>query len=244
MIPILLYTTSNCSFIWKATIGQLKKYASDYTIYWCSDSLPLDIDLPSNFIFIKYDNCLIWSARMKECVELINTDYFIYIQEDWILTDYINKEVLLYLTQFMKNNNIDYLLCYPRDNGTPEMKNQIPIPSIYDGYEFRKIDGHWFQPAIWKKTLFQKIINLDIPGEKAESFVTEQITSKANCYSIIWTKTVDITTKCLYFPHMHAIIKGKWTFAKYGNNLKNLIESYGINTRTRGIDNDWYTWCQ
>jgi hypothetical protein len=40
MVPVLLYTNSEFSFIWKATIDLLRKYLPiNTTVYWCCDDL-------------------------------------------------------------------------------------------------------------------------------------------------------------------------------------------------------------
>jgi hypothetical protein len=60
-----------------------------------------------------------------------------------------------------------------------------------------------------------------------------------NCFALcnIHHKT-DMTTRALFFPHMHAIVQGEWTFFKYPC-LKALVEAYGIDTSTRGINTTW-----
>jgi hypothetical protein len=238
MIPIILHTHSDYSDVWKITIPLLEKYASDFTIYWCSDSL-LNFKLPNNFIFIKYDNCLNWSARFKDCIDLFDSEYFIYTQEDSLLIDYIDKNTINYLLDFMIKNKVDFLMSYNRSSSIPELLNQIPIPCVNDGYEFRKISGHYNQPAIWNKNLFKKIIALNVSLKNNEDKIVNDITESANCYGIIWTKTQHITTTTLYFKHIHSIHGGQWLLIKYPYKLLPLLESYGIDYRRRGISPNW-----
>jgi len=233
MIPILLYTHSEYSFIWNATISLLEKYAPNYEIYWFSDSL-VNYVLPANFKFCIYDPKVNWSLRLRKHVDAINSDYFIYLHEDWLLTDTLDKEKVRYLVNYMKDKAIEFMMSYPR--GRLEHIDK----SIYDGYDFFKIEGHYFQPAIWNKHLFMKILHLDIPLRDCESGIVNNITERAICYSIIYTNGRDVSIPTLYFPHMHAINNGKWTFIRYPQ-LKSLVESYGIDTTTRGISNEWIT---
>jgi hypothetical protein len=233
MIPIILYTHSEYSFIWNATISLLQKYATGYEIYWFSDSL-VNYVLPQNFIVCIYDPKLNWSLRLKKYINTINSDYFIYLQEDWLLIDTIDNGKVAYLVNYMKDNAIDFMMSYIRKEATFIEK------SIYEGYEFFKIKGHFFQPAIWNKKLFMKILDLDISLKNYEEDIVNNITENAKCYSIIYTITNDVSIPTLYFPHMHAINKGKWTFIKYPC-LKALIEEYDIDTSSRGIDTTWLT---
>jgi len=61
-----------------------------------------------------------------------------------------------------------------------------------------------------------------------------------NCYAIKYTKSNDVSIPTLYFPHIHAMCGGKWTFKRYPQ-LKTLLESYNIDTTSRGICNSWMT---
>lgn len=136
----------------------------------------------------------------------------------------------------MKDNSIDFMMSYTYNGEIGEFKGK----SKYDNYEFRKITCHYMQPAIWEKRLFMKILNLDIPLSIAESSLPVSITRNANCYAIKYTMSPDVSIPTLYFPHMHAIFNGQWTFIRYPQ-LKALVESYGIDTSTREITHGWIT---
>ena len=67
MIPILVYTHSEYSFLWKAAIPLLERYAKGFQIIWCCDSL-LDYKLPDSWTLYTYDPSLSWSFRVKACL--------------------------------------------------------------------------------------------------------------------------------------------------------------------------------
>jgi hypothetical protein len=77
-IPILVYTHSEYSFLWKAAKPLLEKYAKGFQIIWCCDSL-LDYKIPDSWKLYTYDPSLIWSDRVKGCLETIDSEYLIYI---------------------------------------------------------------------------------------------------------------------------------------------------------------------
>ena len=64
--------------------------------------------------------------------------------------------------------------------------------------------------------------------------------STKNCWSVQNRETVLSlrTTNSLFFPHMHALSQGLWNFTKYPT-LKLLLESYGVDTSTRGTHSWW-----
>jgi hypothetical protein len=86
--------------------------------------------------------------------------------------------------------------------------------------------------------LLYRISLEDIPLPLNETDIAYEITSKTICYGIVNTKFWNSTPRSLFYPHMHAIVQGKWTFLKYPT-LKALVEAYGIDTSTRGIDTTW-----
>jgi hypothetical protein len=229
---ILLYTHSEYSFLWKASIPLLEKYASNFTIYWCCDKL-LNYNLPSNFIPVFYNDKVNWSFRIKEALKIMNYEYVLYLQEDWLLIDNICSDKINYLTSFMKEKGCEFLMSDIREKWIEEQ-----IPTIYEDYEFQRINGHWMQPAIWKKTLLDKIVVNDIALKDYELKEAYEITKSVLCYVVRNTRFKEVSTRTLYFPHMHSIVGGKWTFLKYPT-LKALVESYGIDTSTRGINKTW-----
>jgi hypothetical protein len=231
-IPILVYTHSEYSFLWKAAIPLLEKYAKEFEIIWCCDSL-LDYTLPSSWKVFIYDPSLSWSLRVKACLETIDSDYLIYIQEDWLLIDSMSAEIVDYCLGFMKVFKCDFLMSYPNNVREGEYKSK------YDNYIFIKIFSHYFQPGIWKKSLLNEICSLNIPINENESEKCFNLTKERNCFATYNTAyPYYMSTRSLFFPHMHAIYQGKWTFTKYPC-LKALVEAYGIDTSTRQIDSSW-----
>jgi hypothetical protein len=232
-IPILVYTHSEYSFLWKAAIPLLERYAKDFEIIWCCDSL-LDFKLPSDWKVYIYDPLLSWGYRVKGCLETITSDYVLYIQEDWLLIDSISKERIEHCLEFMKEIECEFLMSYPWNNleGTYASEK-------YDDYVFIKMFSHYFQPGIWKKSLLYELSSLNISISEYESEKCFKITKDRNCYGVFHLKNdKHLTTRSFFFPHMHSIVQGNWTFLKYPC-LKALVEAYGIDTTSRGIDLSW-----
>lgn len=231
-IPILVYTHSEYSFLWKAAIPLLEKYAKGFEIIWCCDSL-LDYKIPDSWNLYTYDPSLIWSDRVKGCLETIHSDYLIYIQEDWLLIDSIDSDKVNHCLEFMKEFNCEFLMSYPNNS-----RDGI-YSSMDENYIFIKIFSHYFQPGIWKKTLLDELCSLKIPLNENESEQCFTISKERNCFAVYnLTHEKDMSTRSFFFPHMHAIHQGKWTFLKYPC-LKALVEAYGIDTSTRGINTTW-----
>jgi hypothetical protein len=231
-IPILVYTHSEYSFLWKAAIPLLEKYAKGFEIIWCCDSL-LDFSAPQGWRVFIYDTSLSWSMRVKTCLDTISSDYLIYLQEDWLLTDSLSNERIKYCLEFMKNTSCEFLMSFPWK------PLDTAYPMEYNGYTFIRLSSHWFQPAIWKKSLLNELCVLDVPIVENERERCVNLTKNRICFATYSTNHLkEWSTRSFFFPHIHAIYNGKWTFVKYPS-LKALVESYGIDTTTRGVDNTW-----
>ena len=231
-ISILVYTHSDYSFLWKASIPLLEKYASKFQIHWCCDKL-LDFTLPASWKLHTYDPNLVWSGRLRECVKSIPDEYILYSQEDMLLIDNVEESKVTYLLNFMKDKRCEFLM-----GGIRQMIASEEIPTPYEDYVLQRIHGHWMQPSIWKKTLLERIVAHDMTIRENELGVAYELTKQAICYAIVNKRFHEQSTRTLYFPHMHSINGGKWTFLKYPV-LKSLVEMCGIDTSTRGVDTKW-----
>jgi hypothetical protein len=239
-IPIIVHTHSEYSFIWKAAIPLLEKYAKDYEIIWCCDSL-LDFTLPVGWRTYNYDPLMNWGSRIKGCLETIQSDYVIYIQEDCLLIDHILKDRIEHCLNFMKFKQCEFLMSYPWNNREGNIAS-----TVYENCNFIKIFSHYMQPGIWKKSLLYEISCLNVKASENESEICFNITKDRNCYGVFHISDMrlfnsdyrQLSMRSFFFPHMHAIAGGKWTFTQYPS-LKALVEAYGIDTTTRGVDTKW-----
>ena len=142
------------------------------------------------------------------------------------------------MISFMKENQCNYLLSYSHISTT---SRQSGIFSGYKDYYYYKENNHIFQPAIWKKDIFEEFCYVfNKTKNQNEDNDCLNFMSKKNCYSIQNIETVISlrTTNSLLFPHMHALSEGLWNFKKYPS-LQLLLESYGVDTTTRGVHSWW-----
>ena len=75
---------------------------------------------------------------------------------------------------------------------------------------------------------------------KIEKDEPEALMNSKRCLTIFHKKYVNHPSiRSFYYPHMHAINCGEWTFNKYPC-LKALVESYGIDTSLRKPNTWWH----
>ena len=238
-IPIILHTHSEYSFLWKATIPLLQRYAAGFTIYWITDSMG-DYTLPESWNLRLYDPSLPWSLRMQPVLKEVSEEYVIYLQEDWLLIDHLSKERLQFFTKFMKERSCEFLMSFPCPtvNFFYSDTNPSYVTEI-DNMVFHRRPFHYMQPAIWKKSLLEELCSIPLKIYEYENRRSFDLTRSRNCMGVIHKHHLNChSTKSPLFPHMHAICFGKWTFEKYPC-LKVLLETFGIDTSTRTIENTW-----
>ena len=235
VIPIVLYTNFEYSFLWKAAIPLLQRYAANFKIYWITDSVG-DYQMPADWEVRFYDPILPWSSRVGQVLKEIPDEYVIYLQEDWLLIDTLSADRLAGFVNFMKERSCEFLMSHPFPwTGTPYFIE-------FGGVHIYAMPCHYMQPAIWKKTLLEEVCSVPRGIKDYEDMNCFAITSTRNCLGVVnrdyKSKLCHMTASPL-FPHMHAIIKGGWTFKKYPA-LKALVEAHGIDTTKRGINDDWF----
>jgi len=240
-IPLLIHTHSEFSFLWKAAIPLLERYAAGFKIYWITESLGDYADaMPPNWNIRFYDQALPWSQRMQPVIKEIPNDYVIYLQEDWLLIDTLSKERLEYFVKFMKERSCEFLMSFPCPTCDFFYSKTDPSYITEDGdMVFHRRPHHYMQPAIWKKTLLEELCAVPLKLSEYENRWSIDLTGARNCIGVFNKQFVNChSTTSLMFPHMHAIHNGQWTFKRYPT-LKALVESYGIDTSTRSVNTYW-----
>lgn len=241
--PMLLCSHSSFTFLMPAVIGQIEKYvSSDIDIHFCIDNT-FDLSkcqIPSNWKISRYDDGILYTTRMAILIDsLIQSDYFLLVHEDWIPTGFVKGEILDMMAKWMETNNVDYLLSYAHYS-VVESQEGIPVEG-YPDYRFYKEDSHIIQPEMWKTSTFKNFCtSLHKVRNQTEDQECLAFMRQRNCYSVQNYKTVRSlrTTNSLMFPHMHALSQGLWNSTKYPT-LLSLLESYGIDTSSRGAHPWW-----
>jgi hypothetical protein len=250
--PLLIYTHSDCDFIWPALIGQVQKYVEDVEDHYGKNDTLVDItnyNNQSDWILHTDDDNLIWTEKVNQLLKQFESKYVLFIHEDWLPTNYVYGNIIDDMTKFMDEVNCGFLLSYINsDHGRvnrgindPNGASQFGIKSKYYNYYFYREDSHIFQPAIWNKSVFEEFTEtLKKSKNKNEDHDCLEFMRKKNAYSIQCEQDIvnKRTTTSLFFPHIHALSEGLWNFTKYPT-LKELLDGYGIDTNSRGIHTWW-----
>lgn len=98
-------------------------------------------------------NCT-WTERMAETLEKIDTDYIIFMLDDFFLYDFVQSEQITKCIEYLKNNpKIATFTFYPLFMQS--------IPSKYEGYNKKEKNSQYKVSAligVWNKKILQKYI--------------------------------------------------------------------------------------
>jgi hypothetical protein len=194
--------------------------------------------IPSNFIHHTYNTSMIWTKRVLKALHEINDNYVLFLHEDWLPIGDIKLSVLQDMMEFMKNRACNFLLSYSHISRT---STQPGIFTGYANYYYYQEENHIFQPAIWNKNVFIEFCSyLNKHKNQNEDRECLDFMYHKNCWSVQNKETVTSlrTTNSLMCPHMHAMSEGLWNFTKYPT-LKEFLNSFGIDTDSRGIHPWW-----
>jgi len=228
--------------MWKPMCELLQKYAKNIDIHWLceetADPVLVNSYIPLEWYKHTYSENMIWTKRILKCLYEINDKYILFLHEDWLPINDIKLDILHKMVTFMENQKCGFLLSYSHISRTTIQEG---IFTGFEGYYYYSENNHVFQPAIWDKSVFINFCSvLNKTKHQNEDSECLNFMQKNNCWSVQNRDTVTTfrTTNSLFFPHMHALSEGLWNFTKYPT-LKTFLETFGVDTNTRGIHTWW-----
>lgn len=232
----ICYTNNKVSDIWDMFYEQNRKFC-DYPLYLISD-----IEHQNK----KYNNIYLYKNEMpywKVWVDVLNdikTDYFLYLQEDFILYKPVNKIQLDNYQQFLEDNQsfsfVRLLKSGYLDNCKQINNTLFEIPS--DNQSIFSM-----QPTIWRKKDFIKLYEATQSLSWLEPIIFTEKCKELNITGVYHYNNEPKRGMAHYdsdvYPYIAtALVKGRWNFSEYLKELKPLCEQYNINTELRGTTND------
>lgn len=228
----ICYTNSNTSDIWDMFYEQNRKFCS-YPIYLLSDVPHSDKEYKNIYI---YKNAQPYWETWVQALEDINSKFFIYLQEDFVLYDKVDEEKINQYKEFLEENP-QYSFVRLLKSGSLQ-NNQITNTLFEIESNNRNIFS--MQPTIWKTSDFIKLYK-----EVKSSKWFENETYVQKC--------IELNIKGLYhynnepkrgqnhydsdvYPYIAtALVRGKWNTSEYSNELNKLLKEYNLNKDNRGM---------
>lgn len=166
-IPVIVSSCDKYRYLWDIQLQLFNKYWNDcpYPIYYLSENSDFPkFNTPLNLKNVKFNidpsGPTDWSYMMKTFLNGIDCEYFIYMQEDYVLIDYVDQNQLSSLLEYVIKNEIDYVrfITSPPGNGISlEINENLFIREITKDQQWRTS----LMAAIWKKSTFLELLNRD-----------------------------------------------------------------------------------
>lgn len=225
----VIYTNSKCSDIWPMFLGQQDKY-----LYWpkviITDKLIPYYPEEYQILYSESDN---YSDVWIEALNKINSEYFIYLQEDFILYDKPNITKLNEYVNILKSSDYSFVRLIKSGEVNQKVTDTLYEISPDNEYIFA------MQATIWKTKDYINILkNVHeskwLETERYKDFMKSN-KIKGLCHFDNEPKRGGNHHDSNVYPYIAtALVKGKWITSEYGDVLTDLINKYHIDINMRG----------
>lgn len=197
---IIVSSCDKFSDIWGAFFTLFFKYWPDcpYKIYLISGTRTYP-DSRVTAIYAGEDKH--WASNIKSALQEINTPYFIYVQEDYLLKSPVDTKRIINLLDFATGNNVGCLRLVPAPAPDGALAQRPDLGEITKG----KLYSVSLQAAIWKKEVFEALL---VDGETGWDM---EIKGSGRCVSIK-EPFLSVYDKALDYPDRTAVKRGVWLY--------------------------------
>lgn len=232
MIAQLAYTNSNCSDLWEAFIKENRKYTK-MPLYMISDKVPENHGYEDVMV---YDNNAPYYQVWIDAAQKFGGEYFIYLQEDFILYGDVNQEKINEYVEFLKNNP-QYSFVRLLKSG--RLYNKQLAPTLYE-IESTNLNVFAMQPTIWRTADYVRLMSLVRDVKWFETPIYREKMIALNMNGVYHYNGEEIGGQVHYntnvYPYVAtALVRGKWNMSEYGAQLSKVFGEYNIDVNKRGI---------
>lgn len=226
----VVYTNSKCSDLWEMFIKQNQKHIG-WPIFFITNQLIPNYPEDSQYLYNDNDNYSdVWIAALNK----INTDYFIYLQEDFILYEDVNLNKINEYTEFLENSDYSFVRLIKSGDVNQKVTDTLFEISPNNVFIFA------MQTTIWKTKDYIDILQNVHEHKWLETPRYMEYMSKNNikglCHYDNEPKRGGVHYDSNVYPYIAtALVKGKWIMSEYELELKEILNTYGIDFKIRGI---------
>jgi len=234
---LVTYTTSKYADVWPMHFGQLSVHARGVKSYAFSD---LESEKIWNFDehrLVKYSESDPYWKQYIECLDSVEDEYIVYLQEDFILYSDIRIDEIERCVDFLGSTEFDYVRLIRCGYSTPL---DHPVGENLYAVKMESSDAFSMQATLWKKSRLKELYAHVRSQKWLES---ESWNEGARFLGIKGAFTYHGEHKIgafhydsVVYPYVcTAINKGKWNIDQYPDVMKIMFERYNIDPNKRGI---------
>lgn len=237
-ITVFTYTHDNHIDLWEPYLDSLDKYFPKVNSVVIANK---DYEDYGRHKFYSYDDTKNYCEEYARCLEdHIDTKYFIYMQEDFILYNTVNLEAINRYIKFLEQNTFSFV----RLIRCGDVTDTRVVDDLYHITESNKphtsVNSFSMQPTIWNKEKFIQLYRLTKNDRFGEYGFTENM-NRLNIRGVYAYNGEPIRKNSQHhdssvFPYIAtAVVKGKWNVSEYDKELQSIFEKYEINPFDRGL---------
>ncbi len=234
-LPIITYTNSKCADAWPIYIDLLRKfYGTPHHIMMVDDNIKhmmYDVDTYT------YSNKDPFYDVWIKCLSTYLPEFFLYMQEDFFLYRSVDKELLNFYLDLIKENS--HISCIRLlKSGIYSNITVEDIPSLHY-VDYNTDYAFSMQPTIWRTKDFLKLQKTKLQiSPWDEPKLNGNILSTLDIISLYHYNNEPKRGMAHYdsvvFPYIAtALVKGKWNTTNYPE-LVSILNAYNINPNIRG----------
>lgn len=227
------YTHSNCSDLWTMFQNQNKKH-TNIPLYMISNEEIPNVDSDKLYLYKDTNN---YYKTWVNALTKFNSEYFVYLQEDFILYADVNQDKINEYLDFLKKNPYEYSFVRLIKSG------QLGDKKLSDTlYEIEPTNPFAFamQATIWRTSSFINLMNV---VRENKWFETDEYRRMMTRMDIKGVGHFDGEPKrgmnhhdSNVYPYIAtALVKGKWIMSEYSNELTPILTENNIDINKRGI---------
>lgn len=230
-LTILTHTHSDCADIWPMYFRCMKNYlGSDIPHHVVTDEfIRQDYSITQTI----YQKDSYFSDRLSESLDHIDTEFVLFMLEDYVLYAPTDNVLLNTLIETMKNDSRIGFIRLLQSGATP-------IADYDDNIYVIHPDERYFfstQATIWRKDLLKQLVSsCDIPSVRSEPETSPHLSAITTIGACVKGrgKLVGGHFDSLCLPYVAtACVGGKWNVSEYPD-LITMLSDYGIDITHRG----------
>ena len=235
-LTYIFYSHYDYSDVWPLMFGQSDKFLKNQKKIIFSNEVG-DFNT-GDWEVVLYDESLPYQKRFASCLEKINDEIIMIHHEDMFLINRPKWPEIEEIVGLIKDGAIDLVKVGKASY------NNFPAIKFYDNLYLNPNNlAFAIQPTIIKKktlhAIYDKTLGASIWQFEANAALLVDMLGLKSCYYYEGTEN----KRGLYhwdsslYPYIAtAVVKGKWDFESYGDELKCLLKEYSINKNTRGVN--------
>lgn len=236
-VTLFTYTHSNCKDVWPLYAASLNEFFPELQHIIVTNE-PVECIAGANFV-IYADSEPYWEVICR-ALDLAKTNHILYMQEDYLLYDKADCSSLDRYANVLSRSDMSFVRLI-RSGDVSDIRYLDDLYSISPSSKDHMTPCVYsLQPSIWKKSIFESIHRRVKSPVFGEGVAYRDAMKELNANGLYAYNGESKRGLNHYdskaFPYMAtALIKGKWNFSEYKNELTPVLNEFGIDPNLRGI---------